>query len=105
MAAAVSATAGLAYAAHMQTDGPAALPGHPVLDATAGSQQGRCFAGRSRPVRPLAPAAARPPQVTLTVNVTQYGGPRHVEGPPVPHVDFPKWKYLLAIDGSTASYR
>jgi hypothetical protein len=42
---------------------------------------------------------------TLTENVTQYGGPLFVDMPRVSHQEAAEYKYLLAVDGSTAAYR
>ncbi|PRW61189.1 KDEL motif-containing 2 Flags:Precursor [Chlorella sorokiniana] len=42
---------------------------------------------------------------TLTDNVTQYGGPRHVDMPRVSHQEAAEYKYVLAVDGATAAYR
>jgi hypothetical protein len=42
---------------------------------------------------------------TIMFNVTEYGGPRAVEGPPTSHEEQAYYKYLLNVDGSTAAWR
>ncbi|EFN59741.1 hypothetical protein CHLNCDRAFT_133347 [Chlorella variabilis] len=43
--------------------------------------------------------------ITLTENVTQYGGPMFVPGPHVSHEEQAWYRYLVSADGSTAAWR
>lgn len=54
----------------------------------------------------MRPSPPPPPaQVTVMHPVEELGGPKHVPGPHTPASEYVKYKYLLAIDGSTAAYR
>lgn len=57
----------------------------------------------ARAPSPLLPPACT--QVTIVSSVEKYGGPKHVPGGHTPHPEWPKFKYLLNIEGSGSSHR